>query len=222
MLNTTRLLAAALGKQNRFAGAGALYRQTADIQRQVLGADHPDTIKTRFSLAYMLTLQGQYPAGEAIYRNVLAARRRILGAEHPLTTYTMTTLAMNLVHRRGRYPEAEELYRSALAVEQRQFGPESRYTTRAEEGLANMLLDEDRFAEAEALVPQDLARRCTFCATDRANAERRRVRVERAVIYGGSSSSWCRNARALFQLRFTVIGDNSSTSATSSMDRPAK
>jgi len=165
-LNTTRLLAEALRRQNRFGEAEPLYRQTVAIQRVVLGVDHPDTLKTQFSLAYMLTLQGRYLEAEGIYRDVLATRRRVLGDDHPETADTLTTLAIDLVHMPSRYKEAEALYRQALAVELRQAGPESRLTTRAEEGLANLLGEENRLAEAEPLFREVLRVRLQLLGPD--------------------------------------------------------
>jgi eukaryotic-like serine/threonine-protein kinase len=165
-LKTMTMLASALGIQNRFADAESLYRKTLSIQQQVLGTDHPDTLKTQFSLAKMLRNQGRYSEAEVIYRDVLAIRRRVLGEEHPETADTLTTLAILIVHDRGRNKEAEELYRAALAVELRQAGPESRFTTRAEEGLGNVLADEERYAEAEPLFREVLRVRSKLLGPD--------------------------------------------------------
>jgi len=165
-LDTTRQLASVLRQENRFAEAEALYRQTVSLQRDVLGADHPDTIKTAFALARMLTLQSRYSEAEGIYRDVLATRRRVLGEEHPETANTMTELANELVHIRGRFKEAEELYRTALAIELRQVGPESRFTTRSEEGLGNLLSEEERYAEAEPLFREVLRVRLKLLGPD--------------------------------------------------------
>jgi tetratricopeptide (TPR) repeat protein/tRNA A-37 threonylcarbamoyl transferase component Bud32 len=168
-LETARLLAGALRHENRFAEAEALFRQTLAIQRAVLGVDHPDTLRTEFSIAYLLTLQGRYLEAETIYRDVLATRRHILGDDHPDTADTLTTLAIDLVHIRSRYQEAEALYRQALAVELRQVGPESRVTTRTEEGLANLLGDENRLAEAEPLLREVLRVRRKLLGADDAD-----------------------------------------------------
>jgi tetratricopeptide (TPR) repeat protein len=165
-LDTTRLLAGALRHENRFAEAEALFRQTLAIQRADLGVDHPETLRNQFSLAYMLTLQGKYLEAEVVYRDVLASRRRVLGEDHPDTADTLTTLAIDLVHIRSRYKEAEDLYRQALAVELRQVGPESRLTTRTEEGLANLLGEENRLAEAEPLLREVLRVRLKLLGAD--------------------------------------------------------
>ena len=165
-LTTTNILASALRNQHRYAEAEPIYRRTLATEIAAFGSDHPDTLRTEFSLAYMLREQARYPEAEAVFRDVLAARRRVLGDEHPETADTLTTMAFVLVHDRARWKEAEELYRSAMAIEMRQVGPESSYTTRAEEGLSNLLGEENRFAEGEPLIREVLRVRLKLLGPD--------------------------------------------------------
>ena len=146
-----RLLASALLRQSRFEEAKELLRRAASAQREVLGPDHPNTVRTEATLGTTLLEQGRYAEAEPIFRNVLTTRRRVLGADHPVTADTMTTLAMDLAPDPGRHAEAEQLLRQALAIEMPKVGPESRFTTRSEEALANLIDSDHRYAEAESL-----------------------------------------------------------------------
>jgi hypothetical protein len=75
----------------------------------VLGAEHPDTLKSINNLAVDLSQQGRYEEAEALDRQALAGRQRVLGAEHPDTLMSLNNLAGDL-RRQGRYEEAEALH----------------------------------------------------------------------------------------------------------------
>ena len=47
---------------------------------RVLGADNPDTLTTRCSIALEMAARGDHAGAEAEYRDVLAAGLRVLGA----------------------------------------------------------------------------------------------------------------------------------------------
>ena len=63
---------------------------------RLLGAEHPDTLRTAHDLADTLYAQGDYAGARARYEAVLAARTRLLGAEHPDTLATAHNLATML------------------------------------------------------------------------------------------------------------------------------
>jgi len=58
-----------LGEQGRDAEADKLLRETLDIQRHVLGIEHPDTLKSMTNLASVLYNEGRDPEAEKLYRN---------------------------------------------------------------------------------------------------------------------------------------------------------
>ena len=58
------------------------------------------------------------------------------------------------------------MYRKALEIELRVVGPDHPYTTSAQEGLANVLSAENRYAEAEALLRQILIERQRVLGAD--------------------------------------------------------
>ena len=79
-------------------------------RRRVLGEDHPDTLASRATLAWLAGLQGRRGEAELLYRQVLAARRRVLGGDHPDTVATGRDLARviadqgDAARRRGQRP----------------------------------------------------------------------------------------------------------------------
>jgi hypothetical protein len=69
-----------------------LERLLADHQRTV-GAEHPDTLASRYNLASAYQAAGRAQDAIAIFEPLLADLERILGAEHPNTLNTRGNLA---------------------------------------------------------------------------------------------------------------------------------
>ena len=64
-------LALVYTRQYRSAEAEALYRAAIELQRSVLGEDHPDVFLTMNALASVLSDQGKVDEAEALFRQVL-------------------------------------------------------------------------------------------------------------------------------------------------------
>jgi hypothetical protein len=65
------------------AGAEALYRESLGMQRKVLGASHPDTLRSLSDLSVQLKKTGQTVEAEALYQETLEQQRKVLGESHP-------------------------------------------------------------------------------------------------------------------------------------------
>ena len=74
--------------------AQELYEQTLEIERRILGPDHPDTIITLENLSGVHFTRGRPDLSAQILPEVLAARRRVLGEDHPAVTKTLFNMAM--------------------------------------------------------------------------------------------------------------------------------
>jgi tetratricopeptide (TPR) repeat protein len=71
-------LAEDLDDLHRYPEAEKLYRQTLEIQRRILGPDHPQTAGTKYNLACNLALSGHREEALAVLRDALdhGLRRR--------------------------------------------------------------------------------------------------------------------------------------------------
>ncbi|OIJ66023.1 hypothetical protein WN71_020350 [Streptomyces mangrovisoli] len=136
----------ALGMYER---AETEYRAVLDVQRLVIGEDHPDTLSTRHNLAYTLRDRGMLEAAETEYRDVLAVRRRVLGEEHAKTLVTRNQLA-RVYREQGRYEEAEEEFRNVLAAQRLTLGEQNLDTLITRSNLASMYFVSRKLDEAEA------------------------------------------------------------------------
>ena len=75
-------------------------------QERVLGADHPDTLVSRSSLALAYQAAGRTAEAITLHEQTLAARERVLGADHPRTLNSRNNLA-NARNAAGRTSEGK-------------------------------------------------------------------------------------------------------------------
>src|SRR3984885_9363324 len=68
-----------------YSQSQSLLTRALEIQRRVLGAEHPSTLGTMQSLSDIYLHQGRYAEAETMLRDTLDTRRRILGPDNPDT-----------------------------------------------------------------------------------------------------------------------------------------
>jgi eukaryotic-like serine/threonine-protein kinase len=146
-----------LGLESR---AQPLLERALQIQRRLLGQEHPDTLRSMGTLAAVLAYEGHYPEAEKLQRETLEIRRRVLGPEHPDTLESRNLLAATLEYG-GHRSEAEKLERETLAIRRRVLGSEHQDTLASMSLLAFSLSGEGRFTESEKLFREtiDIQRR---------------------------------------------------------------
>ncbi len=101
----------------------------------ILGSHHPETLRTRGSLAFWQGASGSPMAAVAEYRNQVEERRRLLGPDHPNTLRAQENLAVWLGaggDMNGAIAEYEELH----AIRLRLLGPSHPATIAASRGIA--------------------------------------------------------------------------------------
>jgi Flp pilus assembly protein TadD len=93
----------------------ALHLERAlEMQRRVLGDEHPDSPTTMSDLAFFYLQMGRYGEADRLFGDTLPAQRRILGADHPNTLETLYG-SICLRALQGRKAEALDLLREAVA-----------------------------------------------------------------------------------------------------------
>ena len=85
-----------LKAQGEFPEAARIHRETMEVRRRVLGAEHLDTLMSAKKLACVLKAQGEFSEASLILRETLEVRRCVLGAEHPDTRTSACDLAEGL------------------------------------------------------------------------------------------------------------------------------
>jgi tetratricopeptide (TPR) repeat protein len=132
-----------------FDTAATLHTKAVAVRQAVLGADHPDTLKSRNSLAVCYSRSGRLAEAVALSEQVLRLRKAALGPDHPDTLASRNNLAANYLDA-GRTSEAIVLLQATLKSKEASLGPDHPDTLASRNNLANALAAAGRPAEAIA------------------------------------------------------------------------
>src|SRR6202034_1033604 len=121
-----------------------------DLRKRLLGAEHPDTLKSMANLATTYWQQGRWNEAEKLEVDVVELSKRLLGAEHPDTLTSMVNLAATY-RQQGRWNEAEKLEVDAMDLRKRLLGAEHPSTLISMANLAATYRQQGRWNEAEKL-----------------------------------------------------------------------
>jgi CHAT domain-containing protein/Tfp pilus assembly protein PilF len=141
--------------QGRYSEAEPLFKQVLQIIENVLGKEHPSTLRSMNNLAFLYKAQGRYSEAEPLYKQALQLREKVLGKEHPSTLSSMNNLAI-LYESQGRHSEAEPLFKQALQLREKVLGKEHPDTLTSMNNLAGLYESQGRYSEAEPLYKQAL------------------------------------------------------------------
>jgi eukaryotic-like serine/threonine-protein kinase len=136
-----------------------------EIRRQLLGAEHPDTLTSLHDLAFLRWRQGVYDKATSLVRQAFEGRRRVLGAEHPDTLKSQLDLGGDLFQE-SQYDEAEVVLGEAIETCKRALGPDHRYTLYGQNDLALVLWWKGKQEESMALDRQTMDARSRTLGSD--------------------------------------------------------
>jgi len=141
-----------------YAAAEIHLRAAEAIRTSGLGAEHPDTLRSRSVLAGVLTSQHKYAQAEALARRTAETQSRVLGAEHPDTLASRDRLGVTL--RRQDTPdklaEAESIHGRTLEIQQRVLGDRHMDTLRSQVNLGSVYQAQARYGLAEKVLGEAL------------------------------------------------------------------
>ncbi|KAF2186892.1 kinesin light chain [Zopfia rhizophila CBS 207.26] len=142
-----------LYEDGRWSEAEAPISQVLEIEKRVLGVEHPDTLTSMANLASTYRNQGRWKEAEELDVQVMETSLRVLGAEHPDTLSSMTNLA-STYRNQGRWKEAEELEVQVMETRKRVLGAEHPGMLTSMANLASTYRNQGRWKEAEELEVQ--------------------------------------------------------------------
>jgi tetratricopeptide (TPR) repeat protein len=134
--------------QGQYPEAEKMLRNVIEVRTHVLGSEHPDTLRSRNSLAHALWKGGKYTEAETDFRELIKREEKVIGPEHPDTLFSRHGLAITL-DLRGKYAEAEAQFRALIKTEERVLGPEHPQTLRSRMEMAITLYEQGKSPEAE-------------------------------------------------------------------------
>ncbi len=184
-----RNLGDAVASQGDLVAALPLYREALAMQRRLFGEEHTEVADGKNRLGAALRDAGDLGAAEPLLADALAVRRKLLGDEHPDVAESLVELArLDTAKHQGAAGEA--VAREALAILERAETPVAWRIAEARVSLADCLIAERRYGEAEVLLVASVV---TLEAQlgERAPATRGALR-DLAALY----ESWGKRARA--------------------------
>ena len=133
-----------------YDGAEPLMRAGLEMNRKLLGPEHPEIADFLSILAVLFIDKGDYAGAELAFREALEMRRNLLGAEHPDVAKSLSNLA-GLLQAKGNFAAAEPLYRDSLAMRHKLLGAEHPDVAIGLNNLASLLHAKGDYAGAEPL-----------------------------------------------------------------------
>jgi tetratricopeptide (TPR) repeat protein len=149
-------LAQVYAREQQWALAKQTYERALEVDRRVLGDDHPRVAMHLQNLAFVMQNLGDLKRAESLYRDAIRRKEHAYGAGDVQTAAAKGNYG-SLLQREGRFAEAEPLLRSALSLTLAQYGPNHRFVGYAHVSLGMLLNDEGDLAGAESEIRQALA-----------------------------------------------------------------
>ncbi len=135
--------------------AESTLHEALDIDRDLLGPEHPEVIADVCFLAEVNWLQGRFAEAEALYTDSLNIVLKTVGPKHPLAEALISWIGQ-LKSSLGDINGGVQLLRQSLALTYDRLGPCHPETARRMSGLAQQLIGIGEFSEAETLFMQAL------------------------------------------------------------------
>ena len=108
------------------------------LDRRVLGAEHPETLRATITLAKLLRADGEFERSQALAEQVAAIRTRRLGADHPDTlaaSYVAATDATRLTSDMAALERIRGTLQHIVDVRRQRYGADNPQTLSAMTGL---------------------------------------------------------------------------------------
>lgn len=158
-------IAAHLGFEGSWNDAQRLQEQATDIRKDLLGAEHANTLDSIENLATIYKKQARWEKAEKLQVQVLEMRKTTIGLDRPETITSMHNLA-SIYRKQGRWKEAERLQVQVLETRKATLGPDHLDTATGMHSLAWIYRKQGRWQEAERLQVQALELRKTKLQAD--------------------------------------------------------
>jgi CHAT domain-containing protein len=120
-INNLSKFSSLLEKVSRFPESESIYRQAADIFKDIYGKNHLYEAMILEDLAVLLERYGKYYEAETLFRQALKISEIYYGEDHPDVTYHQNRLA-NILMLLDKYSEAAKYYRKIISIREINYG----------------------------------------------------------------------------------------------------
>jgi tetratricopeptide (TPR) repeat protein len=194
-----------LMEQGAYREAEDVMRTAAETRATALGAEQPDTLRSRARVAYAQYRQGKYNEAIASLRGLLSSFEKVLGPEHPDTLLVRNGLAITLDNG-GKPAEAEAEHRRILASREKVLGPEHPDTLRTRNNIALTLDRQGKPAEAASEYQQVIDLENKVLGPEHPDTLRSRSSFAYALDHQGKFAEAELNLRDVIRLEEKVLG----------------
>jgi eukaryotic-like serine/threonine-protein kinase len=140
-------------------------RKALEGRKQVLGAEHPDTLSSKREMAMAQQSRGDLDNAERYYRETLETRQRVLGKEHPQTLDSLLDIGVLKLHQ-AEYDQAEDYFQQALQGRRAALGDEHPETLTAINNLGVLMRRMGRMEDAKRYYAEALEGRKRLLGND--------------------------------------------------------
>jgi tetratricopeptide (TPR) repeat protein len=131
----------------RYIESATLAREVFEKKKEILGANHPQTLVSMNNLSWILRNKGDFIESELLVCEALERKEKVLGEDHHDTLNCKYCLAV-VVACQDRHEEAEKIYREHLEAVVRVLGKEHPNTMRGMRGLGKTLESQGKVQQA--------------------------------------------------------------------------
>jgi tetratricopeptide (TPR) repeat protein len=198
-------LASGSTDQGRYIEAENILRKVVEVRTRILGADHPDTLRSRQNLAVALWRRGRYAEAEADFHEIIEREQKVFGPEHPDTLLSRNNLGLILLGQ-GKYTEAENQYRDLIKAYEKVLGPEHPDTLRSRHNLTFALNGQGRYAESERQCRELIRLYEKVLGPEHPETLLTRINLGKALLEQGKYAAAEQEYRELIKLQTKVLG----------------
>ncbi len=192
-------------EQGHYSEATAVFRSVADLRRETLGPENPDTLRSRNRVAYAEYREGKYNEAIAEFRQILTLESNVFQPNDPEMLFTRNGLAIALMNG-GKAAEAETELRQVLESRRAVLGPENPDTLRTRNNLALTLSREGKDADAIAEYEQLLVVESKVLGPENPDTLKSRSNQADALYHAGRFSEAETQLRDIIGLQTRILG----------------
>ncbi|MBR5714343.1 MAG: tetratricopeptide repeat protein [Clostridia bacterium] len=123
------------------------YKRAADLRREALGEEHPDTAASYNNIAGVYYVKGEYDLALEYSEKALAIREKVLGREHPSTAGSYYNIGL-VYYDKGEYDRALEYSKKVLAINEKVYGKEHPHTATSYNNIVKMYRSKGEYDRA--------------------------------------------------------------------------
>ena len=155
VLAIKQALATVATEAGDFGDAIEILKDATEEAERVLGADHPDTLRSRNNLALAYRAAGRLNDALPLFEETLNAQTQLLGPNHPHTLTSRNNLAL-AYRAAGRLNDATPLFEETLTTREELLGPNHPHTLISRNNLATAYQAAGRLNDALPLFEETL------------------------------------------------------------------